>query len=363
MTRETVLLEEIYAEFINNGQFPKRDYFRNSHHQDLDILDSLETKGTFNNRDGLYAIPVTKLPSIKYWESEKGLPNRILPVLKEFRLENMEKDRTVGEIEQALGGTPGITSKDIQRAIYYLQEACFFESYQGGPNNGGYKTVRPREEVLRYPTIEKRIESLKGQRKAASPLAFLGLQKPIQPKGPSLCSPNEAWSEIQKEYDYSKSRFARQINFLPRFKREIVIRDVAQAYSCLKSGFYKPAAILAGGAIEELLRLYLKHHTFPTKSKTFENYIDDCEQHKLLRSGIAHLTHAVRNFRNFAHLAKENSRKRSISKSIATGAVSAVFTIVGNFEKPAPEKKKAKATKGPGRILRFKIKKHGGGNG
>ncbi|MHB0997039.1 MAG: DUF4145 domain-containing protein, partial [Elusimicrobiales bacterium] len=246
---------------------------------------------------------------------------------------------------------------------YYLQEACFFESYQGGPNNGGYRTVRPREEVLRYSTIDKRIESLKGQRKAVSPLALLGLPKPIQPKGHSLCSHSEAWTEIQKEYECSKAKFARQINFLPRFKREIVIRDVAQAYSCLKAGFYKPASILAGGALEELLRLYLKHHAFPTKNKTFENYIDDCEKHKLLRSGIAHLTHAVRNFRNFAHLAKENSRRRSISKSIATGAVSAVFTIVGNFEKPVPEKKNVKPSKGSGRILRFKIKKHGGGNG
>lgn len=357
MTKETELLEEIYAEFINSGQFPRKDYFRNSHHQDLDILDGLETKGTFNNRDGLYAIPVTKLPEIKYWESEKVLPNRILPVLKEFRLENMEKDRTVDEIEQALGGTPGITPKDIQRAIYYLQEACFFESYQGGPNNGGYKTVRPREEVLRYPTIDKRIESLKEQRKAASPLALMGLQKPLQPRGLSLCSPNAAWTEIQKEYDCSKAKFARQINFLPRFKRAIVIRDVAQAHSCLKQGFYKPAATLVGGAIEEILRLYLKHHGYPTKNKRFEDFIEDCEKNCLLKPGLAHLTHSVRDFRNFIHLAKENSKEQSISKSIATGALSAVFTVVGNLRKPVGKPKHGNTDKAPVKKFRLRIVK------
>lgn len=357
MNKETELLEEIYAEFINSNKFPDRDDFRNRHYQDLDTLDTLESKTTLQNRDGLYWIPIAELAKIKLWEHEKTITNRLLPILKQFRLENRGKDREISEILPFFRNMPRLKTQDIQRGLYYLHEACFLESYQKSPE-GDFKTIRPREEVVRFKTIEERIKNIKELRKKnVFPAAPTPIPS-IKTRGSNMNAGKDSWSEIQTEYDYSKLKFAKQISFASSFKRGIIIRDVAQAHSCLKQGFYKPAAILAGGVIEEILRLYLNHHKYPTKNRKFENYIDDCKQYQLVRTGIANLAHAFRDFRNFAHLGKENSKQRSISKTTANGAVNAIFTIVGNLTEPIPtERVEDKSThKKSGKIYRFKIK-------
>lgn len=85
---------------------------------------------------------------------------------------------------------------------------------------------------------------------------------------------NEIWNEIEKDYDINKRAFGKKINFVTdKFKREIIFRDVGQAYMLAKIGFPKPAVILAGSIIEELLRLYLKHKKTTISNKTFDGYI------------------------------------------------------------------------------------------
>jgi len=93
----------------------------------------------------------------------------------------------------------------------------------------------------------------------------------------------------------------------------------------------KPALILAGGVIEELLRLYLKHNKISPASNSFDAYIKACEQHKLLKSGISRLSDSVRHFRNLVHLSKEETKKHTISKATAKGAVASIFTIANDF--------------------------------
>jgi hypothetical protein len=62
------------------------------------------------------------------------------------------------------------------------------------------------------------------------------------------------WKDIEKEYDISKRAFGKKINFVKEdFKRKIIFRDIEQAYFLASNGFCKPAVILAGGVIEELL--------------------------------------------------------------------------------------------------------------
>jgi DNA-binding Lrp family transcriptional regulator len=66
------------------------------------------------------------------------------------------------------------------------------------------------------------------------------------------------WKNIEKEYGVSKRAFGKKINFVKDdFKRRVIFRDIEQAYFLAFNGFSKPAVILAGGVIEELLRLYL----------------------------------------------------------------------------------------------------------
>jgi hypothetical protein len=144
---------------------------------------------------------------------------------------------------------------------------------------------------------------------------------------------NEIWSEIEKEYDLTKRAFGIKINFVSdKFVREIIFRDVGQAYMLAKIGFPKPAVILAGSIIEELLRLYLKHRKITISNKTFDGYIQACKDNKLLKSAVYSLTDSVRHFRNHVHLAKEKNKKHTISKATAKGAVASIFTLANDFD-------------------------------
>jgi hypothetical protein len=144
---------------------------------------------------------------------------------------------------------------------------------------------------------------------------------------------NEIWSEIERDYVLTKRAFGIKINFVSdKFVREIIFRDVGQAYMLAKIGFPKPAVILAGSVIEELLRLYLKHKNITTANKTFDGYIKACKDNDLLKSAVYSLTDSVRHFRNHVHLAKEKNKKYSISVATAKGAVSSIFTLANDFD-------------------------------
>jgi len=143
------------------------------------------------------------------------------------------------------------------------------------------------------------------------------------------------WEAIEKEYGIIKRSFGRKINFVTDpFKRLIIFRDVEQAFVLASSGFSKPAVILAGGVIEELLRLYLEQKGIsPQKplKKDFNGYVQTCVQNRLLKDSVSHLSDSVRGFRNLVHLSAEETKKLTIYKSTAKGAVSSIFTIANEF--------------------------------
>jgi len=143
----------------------------------------------------------------------------------------------------------------------------------------------------------------------------------------------ENWEAIRSEYDISKNNFGRKINFVSdSFKRTIIFRDVEQAFVLASQGFSKPALILAGGVIEELLRLYLEHKNIKPKNNMFVDYIKACEDNGLLKRGVSRLSDSVRNFRNLVHLENEKARRDTVSKATAKGAVSSIFTIANDFQ-------------------------------
>ena len=148
----------------------------------------------------------------------------------------------------------------------------------------------------------------------------------------SLLEKNNGWKKIEHEYDISKRKFGRKINFIKdKFKRDIIFRDIEHAYVLASLGFSKPALILAGGVIEELLRQYLAYNEKIPKKKTFEEYIKCCEDNGLLKSAISKLSDSGRQFRNLVHIARERSKKHTISKATAKGIVSSIFTIANDF--------------------------------
>lgn len=144
---------------------------------------------------------------------------------------------------------------------------------------------------------------------------------------------NDAWTAIKRDYDTDKKAFGRRIRFVSdAFKREIIFRDVAQAFLLAEAGFSKPAVILAGSVLEELLRLFLKFKEVTPITDTFDGYIRTCVDKRLLKAPVHQLTDSVRQFRNLVHLEVESSSKHTISKATAKGAVSSIFTIVNDFD-------------------------------
>jgi len=150
----------------------------------------------------------------------------------------------------------------------------------------------------------------------------------------AIATPDNLWDQIEKEYGINKKTLGRRISFVTDvFTRKIIFRDIEQAYILAASEFLKPAVILAGSVIEELLRQYLKYKRINPARDTFEAYIEACKNNDLLKLAIHGLTDSVRHFRNLVHLAKEKSPKHTISKATAKGAVSSIFTVVNDFEK------------------------------
>jgi len=144
-------------------------------------------------------------------------------------------------------------------------------------------------------------------------------------------APN-AWVEIKKDFDISKRTFSKKIHFVEdEFNKKIIFRNIEHTYYFAQNGFSKPAVILAGGVIEELLRYYLKFKNLKPLKNNFDGYIKTCEDNRLFKKGISQLSHSLRNFRNIVHLKNEESEKYTISKATAKGAISSIFTISNDF--------------------------------
>ena len=140
------------------------------------------------------------------------------------------------------------------------------------------------------------------------------------------------WKNIEKEYGVSKRAFGKKINFVKDdFKRRVIFRDIEQAYFLAFNGFSKPAVILAGGVIEELLRLYMESKGIKSQNNTLESYIRTCAEKGLLKQACHKLADSFREFRNLVHLQREESPRHSISTPTAKSAVASVFTIINDF--------------------------------
>ena len=73
-----------------------------------------------------------------------------------------------------------------------------------------------------------------------------------------------------------------------------IFRDIEQAYFLAFNGYSKPAVILAGGVIEELLRLYIESKGIKSENNTLDSYIRTCAEKKLLKKAIHKLADSFR---------------------------------------------------------------------
>ena len=188
-----------------------------------------------------------------------------------------------------------------------------------------------REELERHPEDVLDVPKSSNEKvttvKATQPMSSLEQETLL-----SATSGKANWKAIESEFGINKKSFGIKIKFITNpFKRIIIFRDVEQAFVLASLGFSKPAVILAGSVIEELLRLYLECKNISPISANFDGYIRTCEQHGLLKDSVSRLSHSVRQFRNLVHLSVEENKKHTLSKATAIGAVSSIFTIASDF--------------------------------
>ena len=200
-----------------------------------------------------------------------------------------------------------------------------WETYKN-PKTEGFETTHER--VLNQSLANVKVDLIQDETDTN--------KKPDDEGGGSIMqvrSNKQIWEDINTEYDITKRGFGKNINFVTdKFKRKIIFRDVEQAFVLASQGFSKPAIILTGGVIEELLRQYLKDKGIKLKDNRFVDYIKACEDNDLLKRGVSRLTDSVRDFRNLVHLSNEKTKRNSISKPKAKGAVASIFTIANDFQ-------------------------------
>lgn len=231
-----------------------------------------------------------------------------------------------------------ITVRDIEIAIELIYDfGGFFSGAAYSDEKSGLKSVSfgdgydAYDRFLNYECIDDLLESHFVQN---TPSPFTDTDLSTLHSKPELQAPETiVWDKIEKEYHISKRTFGKKINFIKdKYKRSIIFRDVEHAYTLAKFGYCKPAAILAGGVIEELLRLYLKQKDIKPQGRgTFEDIIKTCQSNSLFQNAITPLSESVRYFRNVVHLAREKTKKDAVSMSAAQGVVASIFTIVNDF--------------------------------
>lgn len=327
------LLNDIFLASLKSPEGVNRARFRADNEQFIPELDQLERLGYLERRNDLYFInPLTLAYLAKENPDAQSMVQKcdlVFAMLQGSYRDNLGNNVFVADIARSTGLSVG----DVRATLRFIMKT---------PILGVYSEVfvAPSEGILKYESFEDILKEQEewDKRKHKQPsesreLVHIRPEYPVELKTLLSATSSKAnWEAIESEFGINKKGFGRKINFITDpFKRIIIFRDVEQAFVLASLGFSKPAVILAGSVIEELLRLYLECKNISPISNTFDGYIRTCEQNGLLKDSVSRLSHSVRQFRNLVHLSEEKNKKHTLSKATAIGAVSSIFTIASDF--------------------------------
>lgn len=333
------LLNGIFSASLKSRDGINSARFRADNEQSIPELDQLELLGYLRRSNKLYSInPLALAYLAKENLDAQSIVQKcghIFALLKDNYRDKLGEKISVTDIARRTG----LSVDDTRVALSFIIQT---------PILGGYSLdsasqeefIEPAESILKYESFKdilKEQEEWDKRRDAQRPKSREPLH--TRPKYPveqetllSATSSKANWKAIESGFGITKTGFGKRINFVTdTFRRTIIFRDVEQAFVLASLGFSKPAVILAGSVIEELLRLYLEYKGVPPLSNTFDGYIRTCEENDYLKGSVSRLSHAVRQFRNLVHLSEEKTKRHTISKATAIGAVSSIFTIANDF--------------------------------
>ena len=134
----------------------------------------------------------------------------------------------------------------------FVNDLKILEKIQFNPDQNAF------DKILYYKNIDETLETFFNDNKPKVS-SYSPTPPPIPVKAKSTSSLNQiVWKQIVEEFKTNQIAFGKKINFVKDpYTRRIIFRDVEVAYTLYKKGFSKAAILLAGGVIEELLRIYL----------------------------------------------------------------------------------------------------------
>jgi len=230
-----------------------------------------------------------------------------------------------------------ITERDSKIALTFIVDLRYSNGSNQSPDDDLFKRITFGHEatafdnILNYKNIEGALENYYNLL-APRNFSHATQNKSQKPKIRNKSKLNqEIWKQITEEYGVNQKVFGKKIKFVDKTIKKIIFRDIEDAYTLYKKGFPKPAIILAGGVLEELLRSYLAHNNQVPSKKTFDEYIKICEQKKYLQLAASRLVDSARYYRNLVHVEKEFNSRTSPTQSMASTIVSAIFTIINDF--------------------------------
>lgn len=160
MPKEIEILEEIYSHIKNYGTGPGAEQYIVDHYDSKSVIEKMEIDGVLKKDDsGRYSVPVRHLGGLPFWEKDSRLANKIIVRLeKSFRA---DVNRIIELAEIPAPDWVFVKPQDIQRVLGYLEELYYISAMKIGSENHcrTILAVRPRREVLDYPTIEAGIKN------------------------------------------------------------------------------------------------------------------------------------------------------------------------------------------------------------
>jgi len=336
------VLEDIRQRTESTAVGVDATYYRAQHGDQLDLLDRLDRLGFLRKDQDKYWVTLQGLILLKDEKSKDLLENceRIFVRLKQ----HYESSPKTKIMIVDLAGIAKMSYGQTAMCLGYMCEFHFWGGYTNSFENPKESYVIPAETILRYKSFKEIIDEsiLLKQKQHTLSLNYKFMPSPLHTgrqedslQAASLVgffNAKDAWTAIKSVYDTDKNAFGKRIRFVSdAFKREIIFRDVAQAFLLAETGFSKPAVILAGSVLEELLRLFLESKGLRPLNDTFDGYIKTCIDKGLLKPPVHKLTDSFRQFRNLVHLRGESSSRHTMSKATAKGAVASIFTIVNDL--------------------------------
>jgi len=331
------LLNEIFSASLKSPNGVNALRFRADNEQYLSEIDQLEHFGYMERKNDRYFMKPLAFAQLAKENPDASsmvhICSLVFALLRSMYKDNPGQKITVPDIAK----NTGLSEDNVRVALTIIIQTPILGSYASDLTTGD-AFIAPSENILKYKSFEDILQEMQewaerrnNQYRESKQPPHTTPEYPVEQKI-ALSASKTNWEAIKIEYGVTKMRFGKRINFIKDpFKRTIIFRDVEQASILASQDFPKPAVILAGSVIEELLRLYLEYRNISPLSDSFDGYIRTCEQHELLKDSVSRLSHSVRQFRNLVHLSAEKTKKHTISKATAIGAVSSIFTIANDF--------------------------------